>query len=221
MNKQTILISLGVVAILIILVVVIVLRKKEKFTGNNVASAVLTTDSNGNISVADSLVLNSAIVNTLDVDNGLTLNQSAGNQGYVMTSTGSGSNPVWQPGFMRFVGVFPTTISNSTINSGQTMVSTNLTGLTPGKTLLVKADMGVYSGGGGTASIKATLSGGDTSNTFYVQTNGGAYTTLNFTSTIKNANSGSTTVLSIINTWSSAIFLYPNSTATITVYEIQ
>ena len=197
------------------------LRKKEKFSGSNVASAVLTTDNSGNISVANSLALN-----TLDVDNGLTLNQSAGTQGYVMTSMGSGSNPVWQPGFMRFVGVFPTVISTSTIAPGQTIISANLTNLTPGKTLLVKADMGVYGDSGSVGAVKATLSG-DTSDTFYVKLNSGGFTSLNFTSTIKNANSGTTTVLSLKNVSANSsstqntIYLYPGTTANITVYEIQ
>jgi hypothetical protein len=221
MNNQTILIS-GVVVIFTILVLVIVLRKKEKFSGSNVASAVLTTDNSGNISVANSLALN-----TLDVDNGLTLNQSAGTQGYVMTSMGSGSNPVWQPGFMRFVGVFPTVISTSgAIAPGQTIISANLTNLTPGKTLLVKADMGVYGDSGSVGAVQATLSG-DTSDTFYVKLNGGGFTSLNFGSTIKNANSGTTTVLSLKNVSANSsstqntIYLYPGTTANITVYEIQ
>jgi hypothetical protein len=222
MNTQTILIS-GVVVIFTILVLVIVLRKKEKFSGSNVASAVLTTDNSGNISVANSLALN-----TLDVDNGLTLNQSAGTQGYVMTSMGSGSNPVWQPGFMRFVGVFPTVISTSgAIAPGQTIISANLTNLTPGKTLLVKADMGVYGDSGSVGAVKATLTGGDTSDTFYVKLNSGGFTSINFRSTIKNANAGTTTVLSLNNVSANSsstqntIYLYPGTTANITVYEIQ
>jgi hypothetical protein len=214
MNKIIIMSCLTIIAIIAI---VIIVYKKEKFT-EGTGSIVLVTDSSGNISGASSLDLNNLSVNNLDIDSCLTLNQTSGGTGYVMTSNGGGSNPTWQPGFMRFIGAYPTTFSGGSVSGGGTFLSANLSNLNPGKTLLVKVDIDTFSGG--TLTTQAQLSGGDVSAVFSSPTNSGSYTKLNFTATIVNAHGGSSPTLSIVNTSNLTVNLY-TATSVLTVYEIQ
>lgn len=66
-----------------------------------------------------------------------------GNPGDVLVSNGSGS-PAWVPGFPRFIGYFPYELPGSQLyHSGSTIFSTNLSGLNPGKNLLIQIFMPV------------------------------------------------------------------------------